>query len=83
MDLFEYQAKHLFGEHGVPVVPGEVVTTPEQAAEELRQGEPAIEVRPNPSEGLEVAVWMLAAGEDRIVGQRVRSVLAAALRRAG
>ena len=57
--------------------------TPEQAAEELRQGEPAIEVRPNPSEGLEVAVWMLAAGEDRIVGRRVRSVLAAALRRAG
>lgn len=54
--------------------------TPEQAAEELRQGEPAIEVRPRSSEGLEIAVWMLAAGEDRIVGRRVRSVLAAALR---
>jgi succinyl-CoA synthetase beta subunit len=37
MDLFEYQAKHLFGEHGVPVVPGEVVTTPEQAAEAARK----------------------------------------------
>ncbi len=56
--------------------------TPEQAAEELRQGEPAIEVRPRSSEGLEIAVWMLAAGEDRVVGRRVRSVLAAALRRA-
>lgn len=33
MDLFEYQAKYLFGEHEVPVVPGEVVTTPEMAAE--------------------------------------------------
>lgn len=54
--------------------------TPEQAAEELRQGEPAIEVRPRSSEGLEIAVWMLAPGEDRVVGRRVRSVLAAALR---
>ena len=33
MDLFEYQAKYLFDEHNVPVVPGEVVTTPEMAAE--------------------------------------------------
>ncbi len=37
MDLFEYQAKHLFGEHGVPVVPGEVVTTPPLAAEAARK----------------------------------------------
>lgn len=56
--------------------------TAEQAAEQLRQGEPAIEVRPRFSEGLEIAVWMLAAGDDRVVGRRVRSVLAAALRRA-
>lgn len=55
--------------------------TPEQAAEELRQGEPAIEVRPSFSEGLEIAVWMLAAGQDRVVARRVRSVLAAATRR--
>ncbi len=33
MDLFEYQAKYLFDEHNVPVVPGQVVTTPEMAAE--------------------------------------------------
>ena len=52
--------------------------TPEQAAEQLCRGESAVEVRPSFSEGLEIAVWMLAAGEDRVVGRRVRSVLAAA-----
>ena len=31
MDLYEYQAKHLFGEHGVPVVPGAVCETPDAA----------------------------------------------------
>ena len=53
--------------------------TAEQAAEALRQGEPAIEVRPKYSEGLEVAVWMLAAGEERVVGRQIRRVLAEAL----
>ena len=40
MDLYEYQAKDLFGAHGVPVLPGSVAETPEQAraiAEELGQ----------------------------------------------
>ncbi len=32
MDLYEYQAKELFGAHGVPVLPGEVTTTPDGAA---------------------------------------------------
>jgi succinyl-CoA synthetase beta subunit len=32
LDLYEYQAKQLFAEHGVPVLPGEVAQTPEQAA---------------------------------------------------
>ena len=27
VDLYEYQAKHLFGKHGVPVTAGEVCTT--------------------------------------------------------
>ncbi len=31
MDLYEYQAKDLFGAHGVPVLPGRVVTTSAQA----------------------------------------------------
>ncbi|MGH3548767.1 MAG: ADP-forming succinate--CoA ligase subunit beta [Pseudonocardiaceae bacterium] len=31
MDLYEYQARDLFGAHGVPVLPGRVATTSEQA----------------------------------------------------
>jgi succinyl-CoA synthetase beta subunit len=31
VDLFEYQAKDLFAKHGVPVLPGSVAATPEQA----------------------------------------------------
>ena len=31
MDLFEYQAKDVFAKHGVPVLPGAVATTPEEA----------------------------------------------------
>ncbi|TDD13803.1 ADP-forming succinate--CoA ligase subunit beta [Nonomuraea diastatica] len=31
MDLYEYQAKELFGRHGIPVPAGRVATTPEQA----------------------------------------------------
>ena len=37
MDLYEYQAKHLFGEHGVPVVPGEVSSSPQAAREVARK----------------------------------------------
>jgi succinyl-CoA synthetase beta subunit len=32
VDLFEYQARDLFAAHGVPVLRGEVATTPDQAA---------------------------------------------------
>ena len=31
MDLFEYQAKELFGEYGVPVPQGSIARTPEEA----------------------------------------------------
>ena len=31
MDLFEYQAKELFERHGVPVLPGDVAASPEEA----------------------------------------------------
>jgi succinyl-CoA synthetase beta subunit len=37
VDLFEYQAKHLFGEHGVPVVPGVVCSTPDAARHAARR----------------------------------------------
>jgi succinyl-CoA synthetase beta subunit len=33
MDLYEYQAKELFAQYGVPVLPGEVVESPEQVRE--------------------------------------------------
>ncbi|HEX6355131.1 ADP-forming succinate--CoA ligase subunit beta [Actinophytocola sp.] len=32
MDLYEYQAKDLFGAHGVPVLPGDVADTPDEAS---------------------------------------------------
>jgi succinyl-CoA synthetase beta subunit len=37
VDLYEYQAKELFAKHGVPVLPGEVATTAEQAREAAAQ----------------------------------------------
>ncbi|MCK2236983.1 MULTISPECIES: ADP-forming succinate--CoA ligase subunit beta [unclassified Crossiella] len=32
MDLYEYQAKDIFAAHGVPVLPGNVASTPEEAS---------------------------------------------------
>jgi succinyl-CoA synthetase beta subunit len=37
VDLYEYQAKHLFGKHGVPVTAGEVCTTADAAREATRK----------------------------------------------
>jgi succinyl-CoA synthetase beta subunit len=37
VDLYEYQAKHLFGKHGVPVTSGEVCTTADAAREAARK----------------------------------------------
>ncbi len=43
MDLYEYQAKHLFGRHAVPVTPGEVCTTADAAHEATRKfGSPVV-----------------------------------------
>jgi len=36
VDLYEYQAKHLFGRHDVPVTPGEVCLTADAAHEAAR-----------------------------------------------
>ena len=49
MDLFEYQAKELFAEYGVPVQAGRVARTPEEArvvaAEFAAQGHPLVVVK--------------------------------------
>jgi len=45
VDLYEYQAKHLFDQHGVPVTPGEVCTTPEAAHEAARKIGSAVVVK--------------------------------------
>src|SRR5690242_18589671 len=37
MDLFEYQAKNMFAEHGVPTLPGDVASTPEEARRVARR----------------------------------------------
>ena len=49
MDLFEYQAKELFAEYGVPVQAGQVARTAEEAraaaAEFAAQGHPLVVVK--------------------------------------
>jgi succinyl-CoA synthetase beta subunit len=45
VDLYEYQAKHLFDAHGVPVTPGEVCTTPDAAYEAARKIGSAVVVK--------------------------------------
>ncbi len=45
MDLYEYQAKHLFDSHGVPVTAGEVCTTPDAAHEAARKIGSAVVVK--------------------------------------
>jgi len=49
----------------------------DQIAKLLRDGDPRIEVRPSAGDKpiLEIGVWMLKSGEDKIVGTRVREVL--------
>ena len=50
---------------------------PEEAADQLREGQPSIEPRPGSkgANALEIGVWMLQPGEDAIVAGRVREVL--------
>jgi succinyl-CoA synthetase beta subunit len=45
VDLYEYQAKHLFDAHGVPVTPGEVCTTADAAHEAARKIGSAVVVK--------------------------------------
>ncbi|HWB97183.1 MAG TPA: PLP-dependent transferase [Bryobacteraceae bacterium] len=52
--------------------------SPKEATQKLREGEPSIELRPGAKDCLEVAVWMLQAGEAQIVAKRIREVLKSA-----
>ena len=64
--------------------PERIDLTPEGACQLLRDGEPSIEVRPENEEGsLEVGVWGLLPGEDRIVARRIREILKGASRADG
>jgi uncharacterized pyridoxal phosphate-dependent enzyme len=54
---------------------GSVKLTAREVVKRLREGDPAIELRPGAKVGLEVAVWMLQPGEAQIVGRRIREVL--------
>jgi seryl-tRNA(Sec) selenium transferase len=55
--------------------PGTVKITAAEAVKRLREGDPAIELRPGAHDALEVAVWMLQPGEAQIVARRIREVL--------
>src|SRR5262249_13694571 len=47
-----------------------------QMVQKLREGEPSIEVGPGSNRQLLVGVWMMEPGEDAIVGERIRAILA-------
>ena len=46
-----------------------------EVAKRLRAGEPSIEVTPGSSDSLNIGVWMLQPGEERIVAKRIREIL--------
>jgi L-seryl-tRNA(Ser) seleniumtransferase len=48
-----------------------------QMVQKLRAGEPSIEVVPGSRQQLVVGVWMMEPGDDAIVAERIRSILAA------
>ena len=48
--------------------------TPDAAVKAMRDGEPSIAIRAE-NDALMIGVWMLRAGEDRIVAKRLREVL--------
>ncbi len=56
----------------------QIPLTPKQIVENLRSKNPRIELRPGSEEsktGIEVAVWMLRPGEEKIVARRLREAL--------
>ncbi len=53
----------------------QVKITAEEVVKKLRDGNPSIELRPGAAKGIEVAVWMMQAGEAQTVARRIREVL--------
>lgn len=49
-----------------------------EVAKRLREGDPSIEVTPGSSDSLNIGVWMLQPGEERIVAKRIREILKSA-----
>jgi L-seryl-tRNA(Ser) seleniumtransferase len=52
--------------------------TPREVIEQLRAGDPSIEVTPAPKDELVMTVWMLQPGEAQIVAKRLQTILKAA-----
>jgi L-seryl-tRNA(Ser) seleniumtransferase len=50
--------------------------TASDMAKQLRDGKPSIEVNPSTGRHLVIGVWMMEPGEDAIVAERVRAILA-------
>jgi len=50
--------------------------TPSDMVRKLREGKPSIEVTPGASRQFVIGVWMMEPGEDAVVGERIRSILA-------
>ncbi|HZT33003.1 MAG TPA: aminotransferase class V-fold PLP-dependent enzyme [Bryobacteraceae bacterium] len=52
--------------------------SPRDAIRRLREGEPSIEVRSSPPDCVELGVWMLQPGEERVVARRLGEILKSA-----
>jgi L-seryl-tRNA(Ser) seleniumtransferase len=50
--------------------------SPTDMAKRLRDGKPSIEVNPGTGRQLVIGVWMMEPGEDAVVAERVRAILA-------
>jgi L-seryl-tRNA(Ser) seleniumtransferase len=50
--------------------------TAAQMVQKLREGKPSIEVTPGSNRRLVIGVWVMEPGEDAIVGERLRAILA-------
>ena len=76
MDLFEYQAKDLFAKHGVPVLPGSVAETPEEArAAAERIGAPVVVKAQVKTGGRGKAGGVKLAGTPEEAAERAAAIL--------